>query len=98
MSGFTLEPWGILCRYPYVFLNNGHFSDEFKAATSSVTAAATMYGEIPREHWSYPAWVLKDKAAAARRTMKRNGVLYGGCVPPCMACRPCNIPPHLSMW
>lgn len=66
-------------RYPYVFLNNGPFSDEFRAATSGVTAAPTLYGEIPEEHWSYPAWVPKEKAAAARRQMERNGVLYGGC-------------------
>lgn len=79
--GFTVKCGPGCGRYPYVFLNNGHFSDEFKAATSNVTAAATMYGEIPKEHWSYPAWVPQDKAAAARRRMERNGVLYGGCVP-----------------
>lgn len=61
-----------------MFLNNGPFSDEFRAATTGATAASTLYGEIPVGQWSYPAWVSKEKAAAARRHMARSGVLYGG--------------------
>ena len=60
-----------------MFLNNGLFSDEFRTATSAVTAAPTQYGEIPEEHWSYPPWVPAEKAAAARAGMAANHVLYG---------------------
>jgi len=60
-----------------VFLNNGPFSDAFRVATSAATAAPTQYGEIPEEHWSYPAWVPPEKAAAARAGMAADHVLYG---------------------
>ena len=69
----------LVCRYPYVFLNNGPFSTEFREATTNLTAAPTLYGEIPEEHWSYPSWIPPEKAAAAREQMARDGVLYGRC-------------------
>ena len=46
--------------------------------TSAATSAVTLYGQIPAQHWSYPAWVTPEQAAAARRNMLRRGVLYGG--------------------
>lgn len=44
-------------QYPYVFLNEVAFDDEFKAATSEVTQARTLYGLIPQDHWSLPDWL-----------------------------------------
>ena len=72
-------------RYPYVFLNNGPFSADFRAATSNLTAAPTRYGEISEAHWSYPPWVPPEKAAAARVQMAKDGVLYGRCEQRCPA-------------
>lgn len=46
--------------------------------TTAATSAVTLYGQIPVQHWSYPAWVTPEEAAAARRNMQRRGVLYGG--------------------
>ncbi|ORX70753.1 glycosyl transferase [Linderina pennispora] len=43
-------------HYPYVFLNNEPFSDEFKEKISK-------FGLIPKEHWSYPEWINQTKAA-----------------------------------
>ena len=37
-----------------------------------------MYGKIPAEHWSYPAWISPGDAAAARQRMKEEHVLYAG--------------------
>ncbi|KAJ1907174.1 hypothetical protein IWQ60_011914 [Tieghemiomyces parasiticus] len=62
-------------NYPYVFLNNEPFSDEFKDLTSTATSANTSYGLIPREHWGYPSWISEQKAADARVEMK--DVIYG---------------------
>ncbi|KAJ2361631.1 hypothetical protein H4S02_011606, partial [Coemansia sp. RSA 2611] len=41
-------------NYPYVFLNDQPFSDEFKNMTQSMTLADVHYGQIAPEHWSYP--------------------------------------------
>ncbi|KAK9813855.1 hypothetical protein WJX73_002213 [Symbiochloris irregularis] len=64
--------------YPYVFLNNDGFDDAFRNRTSAATKAETLYGLIPKEHWSYPPWINPQEAATARRKMVANGVLYGG--------------------
>ena len=43
-----------------------------------MTGAATLYAQIPADHWGYPSWIDPADAAAARHEMERNGVLYGG--------------------
>ncbi|KAJ2773365.1 hypothetical protein IWQ57_001328 [Coemansia nantahalensis] len=65
-------------NYPYVFLNDEPFSDEFKNMTQSMTNAPVHYGQIPAAHWSYPEWIDRDKAARRRKEMHEKGVMYGG--------------------
>ena len=55
--------------YPWVFLNDEPFTDDFKAAVASMTRSKVYFGTIPREHWSYPKWVDLDKAAKERKKM-----------------------------
>ncbi len=31
----------------------------------------------PKEHWSYPDWIDKEKAAESRKAMKAAGIIYG---------------------
>ncbi|KAJ1910098.1 alpha 1,2-mannosyltransferase 2.4.1 [Tieghemiomyces parasiticus] len=62
-------------NYPYVFLNNEPFSDEFKQLTSSMASGNTSYGLIPKEHWGYPPWISQQKAAETREKMK--DIIYG---------------------
>ncbi|CDS10110.1 hypothetical protein LRAMOSA02787 [Lichtheimia ramosa] len=64
-------------NYPYVFLNDEEFTDEFRELTTSMTSAETHYGIIPKEHWSYPSWIDVEKADQARQRMAEQGVLYG---------------------
>ncbi|KAJ2829635.1 alpha 1,2-mannosyltransferase 2.4.1 [Coemansia erecta] len=64
-------------NYPYVFLNDQPFSAEFINMTRSMTRAEVHYGQIPAEHWSYPEWIDKDKAARRRNEMHEKGVMYG---------------------
>ncbi|KAI7823483.1 putative mannosyltransferase [Kickxella alabastrina] len=59
-------------NYPYVFLNNEPFSEEFKAKISSV------FGLIPTEHWSYPDYINQTQAAEVRKDMKERKIIYGG--------------------
>jgi hypothetical protein len=64
-------------NYPWVFLNEEPFSDEFKELTSKMTNAEVHYGLIPVEHWSYPDWINQTFAAEARVEMGKNHVGKG---------------------
>ncbi|KAG8846367.1 alpha 1,2-mannosyltransferase 2.4.1, partial [Serendipita sp. 405] len=67
-------------HYPYVFLNDESFTDEFKEWTSNVVSSKVEYGVIPHDHWYQPDHIDEDKAKANRDEMERNGVIYGGSV------------------
>jgi len=73
--------------YPWVFLNEEPFSDEFKRRTREVTDAPVSYGLIPRDHWYQPDSIDEEKATAAREQMVKNNVIYGGSVPYRNMCR-----------
>ncbi|KAI9255430.1 nucleotide-diphospho-sugar transferase [Helicostylum pulchrum] len=49
--------------YPYVFLNEEPFTEEFKSAMRVAAPKATMkFGLVPKSQWSYPSWVDQKKA------------------------------------
>ncbi|ORZ00816.1 glycosyltransferase family 15 protein [Syncephalastrum racemosum] len=64
-------------NYPYVFLNDEPFTDEFMELTSNLTTSETKYGLIPKEHWSYPDWIDIPKADQLRKKMGDEGIIYG---------------------
>ncbi|POY70300.1 hypothetical protein BMF94_6699 [Rhodotorula taiwanensis] len=64
-------------HYPYVFLNDQPFDDDFKRLTSSIASGPCSYGLVPKEHWEEPAWIDETKAAAARQKMAEEKVIYG---------------------
>ncbi|KAJ2702036.1 hypothetical protein FB645_004414 [Coemansia sp. IMI 203386] len=63
-------------RYPYVFLNNEPFTDEFKQAMEWATSGDCHFGLIPYEHWSMPPWVDRVRAKWAM-AMMGSQVPYG---------------------
>ncbi|KAJ2755797.1 hypothetical protein GGI19_001343 [Coemansia pectinata] len=63
-------------NYPYVFLNDVPFTDDFVAETTAMTRANVSYGVIPTEHWSYPAWINQTHALECRQSMEQQGVFY----------------------
>ncbi|KAJ1894995.1 hypothetical protein LPJ66_004852 [Kickxella alabastrina] len=63
-------------NYPYVFLNDVPFTDEFKAETTAMTKANITFGEVPQEHWSYPEWINQTYAGECRQQMQEQGVFY----------------------
>ncbi|KAJ2613811.1 hypothetical protein H4S08_002021 [Coemansia sp. RSA 1365] len=63
-------------NYPYVFLNDVPFTEEFKTSTAAMTKANVTYGTIPQEHWSYPSWINQTYAKERREDMKKQGVFY----------------------
>ncbi|KAL1935189.1 hypothetical protein VTP01DRAFT_4329 [Rhizomucor pusillus] len=65
-------------RYPYVFLNNEPFTEEFKSAMHRAAPGAIMqFGLVPVEHWSYPASVNQTRAAECREEMRAKNVMFG---------------------
>ncbi|SOV06549.1 probable KRE2 - alpha-1,2-mannosyltransferase [Ustilago sp. UG-2017a] len=61
--------------YPWIFLNNEPFSEEFKRGVQQMTRSECRFGLIPREHWGYPDYISQEKAAETRVKMK--DIIYG---------------------
>ncbi|KAJ7453387.1 glycosyltransferase family 15 protein [Mycena latifolia] len=55
--------------YPYAFLNEEPFTEEFKRTISALTTASVQFGLIPPEHWYQPLWIDEEKASVARNRM-----------------------------
>ncbi|KAI0354551.1 glycosyltransferase family 15 protein [Trametes cingulata] len=64
--------------YPWVFLNEVPFTDEFMRNMSSIIAGPVSFGRIPAEDWYQPNWIDEGKASASRAQMEADGVVYGG--------------------
>lgn len=64
-------------QYPYLFLNDVPFSQEFEAAILNATRANVEFGLIPKEHWSVPDWIDKGKLQKSLKEFKGK-VSYGG--------------------
>ncbi|UZJ55555.1 hypothetical protein CBS101457_004875 [Exobasidium rhododendri] len=62
--------------YPWIFLNNEPFSEEFKRGVQQMTRSNVSFGLVPKEQWSYPDWISESKAADTRVQMK-DKVPYG---------------------
>lgn len=65
-------------NYPYVFLNEEPFTDEFKQKTSDLTKAPTHYGKIESDMWGYPDHINQTYAAECRQSMHNRRIIYGG--------------------
>lgn len=74
-------------HYPYVFLNEEPFTDEFKRRLSNLSPAKMEFGLIPHDDWFQPEWIDEDKAKASRDKMVENNIIYGGSVPYRNMCR-----------
>ncbi|KAK6356280.1 hypothetical protein TWF718_000649 [Orbilia javanica] len=65
-------------RYPWTFMNDEPFTEEFIAITTGIASGKTEYVRVPKEHWSFPSWVNQTKARASMKKMADNNVIYGG--------------------
>ncbi|CZT45309.1 probable mannosyltransferase involved in N-linked and O-linked glycosylation [Rhynchosporium secalis] len=64
-------------HYDWVFLNDKPFDATFKKVTSSLVSGTTHYGEIPTEHWSFPAHIDQERAKKVREDMAAKKIIYG---------------------
>ena len=65
-------------QYPYVFLNEVLFTEEFKSKIGELTTAPIKFGLIPEEHWSFPQWIDRSYADKCRADMEKRDIIYGG--------------------
>ncbi|CAG8627832.1 3584_t:CDS:2 [Paraglomus occultum] len=72
------DRWNKKYNYPYVYLNDVPFTEEFIKKTSAMTKAKTYHATIPKEMWSYPSWINQTKAENTRVQMELDNVPYGG--------------------
>lgn len=63
--------------YPWIFLNNEPFSEEFKAGVRQMTRSEIRFGHVGKQHWSYPDHIDQQKAADVREQMHKDNVIYG---------------------
>ncbi|GAA93410.1 hypothetical protein E5Q_00051 [Mixia osmundae IAM 14324] len=73
--------------YPWYLFNDQPFSEDFKAGVRLRTRAPVFFEQIPRDYWSYPAWVDQTRAADERRKMGEAGIIYGDSEPYRHMCR-----------
>ena len=64
-------------HYPWVFLNDKEFDDEFKRVTTAMCSGKVEYGLIPDDHWGMPDHIDKDRAAKVRKEMGEKKIIYG---------------------
>ncbi|KNG50167.1 glycosyltransferase family 15 protein [Stemphylium lycopersici] len=69
--------------YPWVFLNDEEWSEEFKeqvgAAVRNTTATSGVqvkFDVIPKEMWGYPEWIDQDRAKSSMEAMAAKKIQY----------------------
>ncbi|KAI8378642.1 glycolipid 2-alpha-mannosyltransferase-domain-containing protein [Blakeslea trispora] len=65
-------------NYPYVFLNDEPFTDEFKDAILAMTNADVKFGLVPDTMWSVPKHVNQTIMNQQLSDYAARGVMYGG--------------------
>ncbi|CAO3594312.1 unnamed protein product [Absidia cylindrospora] len=63
-------------NYPYVFLNDNYFTDEFISEISSLTTAQVNFGKVDQQMWGYPSYINQTHAALQRADLAAQGVPY----------------------
>ncbi|TFK29949.1 glycosyl transferase [Coprinopsis marcescibilis] len=68
--------------YPWTFLNDVPFDDNFKTGVLNLLgpAADVSFGLIPPEMWKQPSWINETRAAAGRDKLVAEDVIYGASV------------------
>ncbi|CAO0801340.1 unnamed protein product [Mucor circinelloides] len=64
-------------NYPYVFLNDEPFDDDFIEYTSGLASGETYYGMIDESMWGYPDYIDQEKARQGREAMAEEEIPYG---------------------
>ncbi|ORZ14069.1 nucleotide-diphospho-sugar transferase [Absidia repens] len=63
-------------QYPYVFLNDDYFTDQFVQEISSLTTAQVNFGKVDQQMWGYPSYINQTHAALQRADLAAKGIPY----------------------
>ncbi|KAF7313799.1 Glycosyltransferase family 15 protein [Mycena chlorophos] len=75
------------CNYPWVFLNEEPFTEDFKTEVAKATNGSVSFGLVQHEHWYQPGWIDEDLARAGRDKMVQQNIIYADSVPYRNMCR-----------
>lgn len=64
-------------KYPWTFLNDVPFTEEFIEATTLMASGRTQYGLIPADDWNRPSWINTTKFEENLQNSQLAGILYG---------------------
>lgn len=64
-------------NYPWVFLNDVEFDENFKATVKQYTNAEVEFGTVPQEHWDFPEDIDPDLLAESIESQGDRGIMYG---------------------
>lgn len=65
-------------KYPYVFLNDDVFTDDFKESIKRSVSSTVEFGQLTKSQWGPPPWIDKNKMEKNFEIMKSKNVVYGG--------------------
>ena len=68
-------------HYPWVFLNDEPFTQEFRLLTTGMASGDVEYGLIEKDEWKMPSWIDMEKAQKVMDEMLKNDVIYGESLP-----------------
>lgn len=63
-------------EYPYTFINDQPFTENFKAKVRSFTNAEVFFVQLSPEAWQKPDWIDRDKERTAMAELKKQDVSY----------------------
>ncbi|EIM84738.1 glycosyl transferase [Stereum hirsutum FP-91666 SS1] len=66
--------------YPWVFMNEEPFSEDFKKRVSILIQSPVTFLQIPHDHWYQPEWIDEARATDGRNKMVMKNIIYGGSV------------------
>ncbi|KAF8537042.1 glycolipid 2-alpha-mannosyltransferase-domain-containing protein [Trichophaea hybrida] len=71
------ETWNNKFSYPWTFINDEEFTQEFKDKTTLAAGnAKTSYHTIPKEDWDIPSWIDPDLVKESANILKEKKVQY----------------------
>lgn len=70
--------WNSKFNYPWTFMNDEPFTEEFKTRTQAETKAKCSYEVLPKEHWDVPPWINMDLYEESAGILKEKNVQYSG--------------------
>lgn len=58
-------------NYPWVFLNEEPFTEDFQQRVSALTGAKVEFGLIPHDNWFQPEWIDEERVQNGKDELKK---------------------------